>query len=668
MPRLESRRGRFFEVEVEDTTLVQLEGPLDGPLDGSQLGEPSTRTFPTADDARYAAARLIATRCRHRGYRLVGAARHLGAPPGEPAPPASGIALEAFFTAADPRFLPELLRASAASQLAGLAERWYRDARPWAREVLRAYIDDGCDRPYHKALVKRLFKLAEAAGDDELMGHFLVAFDRLSRRYLVKRLHYAGWDLVARRAIVHEVTHLVRDPSIPARLPQAEASAARGARSTARRDRPAEEPRFTKATRRYLARRAYRYFRKLAHTDVARYGRAMRQALPRYTDESLSTAPRLLDAWGLMHALYARSPVIVRSPAGIRLAEGRSLGELAPAPHFDAAWDGVFTELLALAMDAGSRTVRAWAVALVRARYATELAALGFTDVKRLVTSPHDEVVALGIEQLPRLPGLDALAVADWLDLLAIPNLDVLPVIAELAGRHLSPAQLDLAACIELACGKTAPVAHLGLRWARTKPIATADDLRAISRLARAGVAAVRDAGTAWALGVIADHPAAGPEHARELCDGPHADARAHALAAVTGAERFAAEPALWLALAESPYPDVRAVVLRHVARWRDRAPAATLRHVWATAVLSIHGGSKVKASVPRQIADRIAAHPDEAAALLPVLGHALRSVRPAERAVALGALARAARAQPALSELAQRVLPELTLSPQVSS
>jgi hypothetical protein len=50
----------------------------------------------------------------------------------------------------------------------------------------------------------------------------------------------------------------------------------------------------------------------------------------------------------------------------------------------------------------------------------------------------------------------------------------------------------------------------------------------------------------------------------------------------------------------------------------------------------------------------------------LPVLGLLLRSVRPAERALALSALARVLYANAALGEAAQRLLPELTLSHQV--
>lgn len=656
MPRLESTSGGFLELEVEDNALTQVEGKIDG----SHLGKPTTRTFTTADDARYAAAQLIARRRRRGNYKLVGESHHLGARTEQP-PPASALALEAYFTAGDPQFVGELLRSTAAAKLAVLAERWYRDARPWARQVLLGYVDDGCDRPLHKGLVKRLLKLAEAAGDDELMAHFMVAFDRLSRRYLVKESRLASWDAATRQAIVLESMRLVSDPAIRTRFSVTEDT-------TGRRRSANDDPQFSKVTRRYLARRANRYFRELAHRDVARYGRAMRLALPRYTDAALSTASRLLDAWSLMHVLYARSPVIERSPSGIRLADGKSLADLVPAPHFDAAWAGALPELLALANDAGSRTVRGWAVAMLRTRYAADLAALAFPAVKRLVTSPHDEVVALGAELLTKLRGLETLPLAEWLELLAIDNLDVLPAIAELAERLLSPARLSLAQCIELACGKTAPVARLGLAWTKTKPVATVDELRAVARLSRAGVAGVRDEATTWALALIGAHPATRPEHLRDLCDGPHADSRARALALVASSERFAGDLGLWFALAESPYSDVRMIVLRHASRWRDAAPVATLRHVWATAMLSIHGGSAVKARVPREIADRIAAHPDEADALLPVLGYALRSVRPAERALALGALARAARTTPGLAALAHQVLPELTLSTQVSS
>ena len=69
-------------------------------------------------------------------------------------------------------------------KLKTLADRWYGDARPFARRALLRYVNNGCDGPHHRPLVKGLFKLAEMSGDDEAMGHFMVAFDRLVQRSL----------------------------------------------------------------------------------------------------------------------------------------------------------------------------------------------------------------------------------------------------------------------------------------------------------------------------------------------------------------------------------------------------------------------------------------------------------------------------------------------------
>src|SRR5205823_5641693 len=101
-----------------------------------------------------------------------------------------------------------------------------------------------------------------------------------------------------------------------------------------------ESDRFSRATRRYLARRAFGYFRKTGKSDPARVGRAMRIALPLYRDANLDTPEKLLDAWSLLHALYAWSPVISRDSRGVRVAPGKSLGELAPAPYWPKAFEG----------------------------------------------------------------------------------------------------------------------------------------------------------------------------------------------------------------------------------------------------------------------------------------------------------------------------------------
>ena len=100
---------------------------------------------------------------------------------------ASSLLLDEHFASGDGRFVDELLASTNAKRLKALAQRWYEDTRPFAREALHRYIDDGCDRPHHRPLVKALFKMAERAGDDDTMGRFLVAFDRLLARRFVTR-------------------------------------------------------------------------------------------------------------------------------------------------------------------------------------------------------------------------------------------------------------------------------------------------------------------------------------------------------------------------------------------------------------------------------------------------------------------------------------------------
>lgn len=645
MPRFEERAsGRFWEVEVDDVTVTTCSGRVAG----SGEVKRASKDHPDADEAYYAAACEIRRR-RRRGFVPAGPSQVLAG--GESWTGAgSTVLLDEFFAQGDDRFDLEVRRSTAAGKLATLAERWYRDPRPWARAALLRYLDDGCDRPHHKPLVKKLFKLAEAAGDDQAMAAFLVAFDRLTRRSLVV---HSDWDWRTRATLVRRVLH--DDPSVLSQLGR-----------TSRK--PIDSPVFSRVTRRYLARRAARYFRFLGFREPARYREAMLAALVRYTERALASPTRLLDAWGLAHALYGRSPVLEHRPRGLVLARDRSLAELVPAPQFPAAWQGPegWDACWRLIVTAGSRAVRAWAITWGRLHHADALRGLAFDQIATLLRAPHAEVAALGIELLPRATGLETVPLTTWLTLLAVPDLDVVAAVCGVVEKVVTPARTTLAQCLELAAAPAAPVAELGLRWARTKPITTVDELRALARLARVGVATVRAAGVAWALELARAHPAADATYVRELCDAPFADVRALALAVVAAEPRFVDDGALWFALTESPYDDVRGFVLTHVKRWQQAAAPETLQRVWSTAVLAVHRGSKVKARVPRQIAERVAAHPDEAERLLPMLGLALGSVRAPERAAALAALARAVRLDPTLAERARALLPGLTVGTEV--
>ncbi|WP_437937304.1 hypothetical protein [Sorangium sp. So ce341] len=554
---------------------------------------------------------------------------------------ASTLLLDERFEAGDDRFVDEVLASEAGRKLKALAPRWYADGRPFARRALLRYIDDGCDRPHHRAIVKTLYKLAEQAEDDEIIGRFMVAFDRLVRRKLVKVPRY---DWQTRTS--HEEPYLVNDTRAPARLPPGDV----------------ESPRFSMRTRHYLRRRAFRYFRRLGRRDAARYGRAIRAALALYRDEHLDRPERLLDAWGLLHALYWGSPALERLPRGVRLAEGAALADLEPAPLYPEAWQGAFDEVLGLVTAARSRAVRSFAIALLGRAYAAELRGLSVARVRALLESPHDEVQTFAAGLLQQIPGLEGLPIADWLSLLRTENAAALAFLCEAVVKHVAPARLSLAECVDLAQARAAPVAELGLRWVKTKPVKTAADLDTIARLATAGAPRVREEAVAWLIDALRSSPHSRAEHVRDLLDARHEDVRARGLELFESDARFRDDTGLWAALAETPHADARAFLIGHLTARKAALSPEALRHVWAAALLAVHGGARDKRAVLRQIADRVVGRPGEADALLPLLGVALRSVRPPERRAALGALARAAFRAPALRDAIARRLPELRL------
>ena len=553
---------------------------------------------------------------------------------------ASALLMDEYYEAADDRFLAEILASTAAKKLKAFGERWYKDARPFARGALLAYIDDGCDRPHHRPLVKAIFKLAEKAGDDEAMGRFMVAFDRMMHRRFKDRWR---WDPAARRSEKEKV--LVGDPRIPGKL---------GSRET-------RAPRFSRRTRMYLARRAFRYMRGLARRDEARYGRAIRAALARYEDANLARVEQLLDCWGLLHALYWGSPVLVRDPRGVKVADGRSLADLEPAPFAPGAWQGVMDPLIDLVARARSRTVRVFAIALLKRDHERDLRGLPLGRARALLRSPHDEVQAFAAELLRNATGVHNLSIDEWLEMLRIDNPTAIPILCELVAKTVAPDRLSLAQCIDLACAKPAPVAELGLRWAKQKPVTDAAALVVALGITRVGAPSVREEGLTWVSGILEKASFATAEHVRDLLDARFADARARGLGFLED-PRFRESTVLWGALAESPYDDVRAVLVKHLRDREGTFGLETLRHVWITSLLAVHRGGRAKRAALVQIASRVARRPAEAESLLPLLGIALRSVRAPERRAAIAAVASAAVRDPSLSRAIARALPDLKI------
>src|SRR5262245_23176823 len=106
---------------------------------------------------------------------------------------------EELFARGDAAFVGELRRVDDAERLGNFAARWLADPRPIARKLLIDYLSGPLNAYRHEALVKRLFKGIEKAGDDELMGVLLVAFDRSIRRAR-KTITRRKWESLSTQA------------------------------------------------------------------------------------------------------------------------------------------------------------------------------------------------------------------------------------------------------------------------------------------------------------------------------------------------------------------------------------------------------------------------------------------------------------------------------------
>ena len=228
----------------------------------------------------------------------------------------------------------------------------------------------------HEALVGRLFKGAEEKGDDERMGLFLVAFDRSIRRNR-KTITRRKWDRVpSREAAEARLREWEEDGYWPGRsirfgrqLLRLRQQAGRGRRSAhdamprPKRSYQKRNPRtgemlrkstppvsdafrqrlekrfvlFRPPTRRYLRRRAWRYFRKVGKADAERYRAAASRIEKRYADADVDSDVHLLDNWGLVHTLFFGSPALVRPAKGWEFAKEKP-SPITQAPRFPAAW------------------------------------------------------------------------------------------------------------------------------------------------------------------------------------------------------------------------------------------------------------------------------------------------------------------------------------------
>lgn len=640
--------------------------------------------------------------------------------------PGSGhwLVVQELLERGDSAFVDEIRMVSDGDVLGAFAGRWYTDRRSASRRLLLEYLDRPLNAYRHEALVKRLFKLAEAAGDDEVMARFLVLFDRSIRRIRARRRHSERREVKGRDQALtlaadwrdrgfQQVTswdsgrgvfyvwgswteHVIRLPrftAMPRGKPVEQYDYWAGGRRTrpdwvyrlnldpkayrdetqltdAVRDKLGRYRLFSVHTRHYLRRRAWRYFRRLGKQSPERYVAAVSEALLRYEDADVADGLALLDNWGLVHILFHGSATIVAKPTGWLPAEGRAVGELQVAPIFEPLWAAAPRSLFRLLLDGRCRAVRRWASVMMR-RYAPAVApAVALEDWLALLSHEDAEVVSLASDALRELPGLGELAPERWLTLLATVNPDALELIAELMDQHVRPDRLDFATIVRLAASRPLPVARLGLGWLRPRTPANSDECRLLLGLVEAEAEPLRGEIVAWARGALAGSPEFRPEWVLEYLDSRHADVRAEGWRWFLEDSRTRDVVELWHRLLESPYDDLQiALVAELERREAARGDGTTvrvgldpelLRSLWASVLLNVRRGSRAKPKVVDQLVRRIEARPKDAPSLLPLLAVALRSTRGPEWRAGLSAVVRLAGRGPEAATLVRATFPEL--------
>lgn len=521
--------------------------------------------------------------------------------------------------------------------MSGFAEKWLNDPRPWARAQLIEYIDSGgIDRPGHRSLVKRLFKGAEAAQDDELIGHFVAAFDRLCK--LVPK-RQTSWDVTARRYV-------------------------RGTRLVRFKPRAANAFHFSQRTRIYLQRRVVRYMRGLVTRDPARFRKALLSILKRYDDGQFTTGQQLLEARALMLLLFARSPAISVS---YRTIHPNDLSTLEPRVLGRNAWKGHGDEVLAALPGLPSLFIRRHIAKWLERDFPETLTSAPFEVIERLIRSTQPDLRLLGTKMLERAEGLETLRIETWLAFLEGDDAEALLTLTKKMSDLVTPARASLEQCVALARHVAQAPAMLGVEWAETKTIDDKDTLEAALPILDATVDEVRVRALRWLAPILAKEGLGLDAHMRELLDARHADVRQRAFQMMEETPRFKDSIVLWAALSESPHADARAFLLKHLDKRRSSLEAShlsdrCLTHLWATTLLDIHRGSRAKRRAVTQLGDRIAAHPQESKVLMPLMGVALRSVRDAERRSAIASLVRAATLSPEVLEAAETHAHELVI------
>jgi hypothetical protein len=549
----------------------------------------------------------------------------------------SPLVVQEAFASGDDRFLDMLHQVRDGKAIIALIDRWQKDFRPWARELVLTYLEGPLNGADDRLILKRLFKHAEANRDDERMGAFMALFDRLARR----RAHTRGrYDWQTRQSWTE---------------------------SRLRAQRTATQ--FSVHTVYYLQRRAWRHFRRMGFQRPAEYPAAVAKGLARYRDEDLPDGLAVLDSWGLVHACFGEGDAIAFNVAHANLTRPARLEEMVD-PYFPELWKQPASAnvLLDLLWSARSRIVRMWAARLLRRDHATSLTNVPIEKLFTLLEHDDPEMQQLGAELLENAAGLDTLDIATWLRLLKTRNINAVSAIADVMRKRVRPERVTLAQAVDIASASPVPVARLGLEFVRGRTIGSAGDRAELARLALAKCEGIGGELARFALSILGAAEHYDVDLVSRFFDSLRASIREGAWEwLIDETSAGWKDAALWSRLLETPYDDVRLRLVAQLQR-RSKLPGvgmAGLAQLWAGVLLGIHRGGRAKLTALRQISDAVKADPQNAEALLPVLSVALRSVRPAEARAGLAAVVAAVNARPELEPLIRQALPELALEPE---
>ena len=277
-----------------------------------------------------------------------------------------------------------------------LGELWIADRRSEVRQLLVGYLRAPLNSPGHEVLIRTLLRQAEQQQDDQVMGLLLVAFDRTIRRTCLPVDSGPG-DVAAAagerpdrqgsaacfRLRTPADTTLLRLTAVPAI--EGELTVRIETSETNRSEGRSGRFLFSVATRRFLQRRLWRYFRRLATVDSVRYLDAVCHLLLEYSDTDTPDGTGLLDCHGLIHVLFGESEVLQATKSGWQLSPERRLAELRATPPYRALWAGGPERLWKLAGNANSRVIRQWAIQLLQVDHEDYLRTVACSEVLQLL-------------------------------------------------------------------------------------------------------------------------------------------------------------------------------------------------------------------------------------------------------------------------------------------